>query len=62
MYVIICLKDGRKELPVPIVDSKDPGKMAVFKTEDEAYNFSLENMLCQISETLIIDIDNLEFV
>lgn len=58
MIAIICLKDGKSSIPIPIRDSEDDGLMATWNTEKEARDFASDNILCQISEVLFVDLDS----
>lgn len=58
MYGIICKKDGNASISIPIVKDSDDGVMATWDTLEEAQEFSRDNILCQMSAVIIIDLDN----
>ena len=65
MYGILCKKDGdyRKTIPIMKGDEEtgdDTGVMATWSTVEEAQDFARENLLCQVSATIIIDLKNEE--
>ena len=55
---IICLKDGKASLAIPIMDSDDDSCMATWNSLEEAKDFAAEHILCQISAVLYIDLEN----
>lgn len=60
MIVIICKRDGDSNRAVPIMRDEDDAALATWETEAEAKAFASENLLCQVSETIFVDLDTYE--
>lgn len=61
-YMIIAMRDGDVNKSLPIVSEEDSDLLAVFDTEEEAKEFTMDNILCQHSVNLIIDLDGQEII
>ena len=53
---IIALRDGKSDLAFPIIN-EETETMETWDTEKEAREFSENNMLCQYSEVILIDLE-----
>lgn len=59
-YMIIAMRDGDVKKSIPIVSAEDSDLLAVFDTEEEAKEFAMDNILCQHSLNLILDVEGQE--
>ncbi len=57
-YGIICMVDGDPDRSMPIVGQDDDSCMATWDSLEEAKNFALRSVLCQISSVIYIDLEN----